>query len=67
MLPPMVNHDLFGVKLKKVQSAAPDDQPDDAVAFVRRQLAKALGGTLQDRLTGAFEGPRTGSAADQNV
>jgi hypothetical protein len=31
-----MDHDLIGVKLKKVKAPAPDDEPDDAVAVVGR-------------------------------
>jgi len=43
LLAPMVDDDLFGVKFEKVEAAAPDDQPDDAVAVVYRELRQPLG------------------------
>ncbi len=42
MHPPMVDHDLFGVNLKKVEAASPCHQPDDPIAIVRGQLPEAL-------------------------
>jgi len=51
----MVDHDLFGVKFEKVQAAAPEDEPDDAVAVVGGQLGQPLGSSLQDRLMGVLK------------
>jgi len=55
-----VDHDLIGMNFEQVQAAAPDDQSDEAVAVVGRQLPQALGGPLQDQLVCVFEGPLNG-------
>ena len=57
---PMIDHDSSGLNFQQVQGAASDDEPDDSLAIVRRQLAKALGGTSQDRLMGVLQGPLNG-------
>jgi len=38
LLTPMMNDDLFGIKLQQIQAATPDDKPEDAVAVFGCEL-----------------------------
>ncbi len=57
---PMIDHDPDGMNFKKALGAASDDQPDDSVPIVRRQLRQTFSGTSQDRLMSVFEAPLNG-------
>ena len=60
ILTPIVDDNPFGMILKKVEAATPNDQPDDPIAIVGGQLSQALRSTLKNRLIGVLNTPLNG-------
>jgi hypothetical protein len=60
LLSPELDMDFVPLNFQKVQGTASDDQPDDPLAIVQRQLGQPLGGTSQDRFISVLKGPMNG-------
>ncbi len=67
LLSPELYMDLVPLNFKKVERAAPDDQPDNPVGIARGQLRQPFGGTSQDRFMGVLKGPLNGLATDHDM